>query len=278
LAAGLAACVATQVTAGSRLPGTGGVSEVEGAAGGGIVPWALIAGYGTREESGADLFLTRLASQGFRLTAAGVAFGWHDRLELSYARQRFNLGSTVPGQQIDMDVVGAKWRLAGHAIFDQDRPWPQLALGLMAKQNRSFDRVPAALGARHASDVEPYLAAAKVWLDGIAGRTTLLDATLRLSRANQLGLLGFGGDRSDRRKALAELSAAVFINDHWVIGSEWRQKPDNLTVFKEQRFADAFVAWLPDRRWSVTLAQAELGNIADKPNQRGPYLSLKLDF
>ena len=31
--------------------------------------------------------------------------------------------------------------------------------------------------------------------------------------------------------------------DGWVIGSEWRQKPDNLTVFKEQRFADAFVAW-----------------------------------
>lgn len=37
---------------GGRLLLTGGVSTIEGAGGGGIVPWALIGGYGTRNELG----------------------------------------------------------------------------------------------------------------------------------------------------------------------------------------------------------------------------------
>ncbi|OYW32390.1 MAG: hypothetical protein B7Z51_03330, partial [Methyloversatilis sp. 12-65-5] len=35
--------------AGDRLIATGGVTQIEGAAGGGLNPWAVIAGYGTRE-------------------------------------------------------------------------------------------------------------------------------------------------------------------------------------------------------------------------------------
>lgn len=261
-----------------RLPATGGVTQLEGAAGGGLVPWALIAGYDTRDQIGGNAFVTRVTTQGFRLTSAGAAAGFFDRFELSYARQRFNLGDTVPGQHIDMDVFGAKWRVCGDTVFEQDRPWPQVAVGIMAKHNRDFDGVPKALGGRHGSDIEPYVAFTKVWLDGIAGRTVLLDGTLRLTRANQLGILGFGSDRSDARKLRFEGSAGVFLTDHVIVGAEWRQKPDNLSVFKEDAFADAFVAWVPNRRVSVTLAQTDLGNVADKPHQRGPYLSVKLDF
>ena len=35
---------------GGRLLATGGATMIEGAAGGGLVPWAVLAGYGTREE------------------------------------------------------------------------------------------------------------------------------------------------------------------------------------------------------------------------------------
>ena len=45
--------------AGDRLLATGGVSNVEGSAGGGLSPWALIAGYGTREQTGATAMFTR---------------------------------------------------------------------------------------------------------------------------------------------------------------------------------------------------------------------------
>ncbi|WP_269531770.1 DUF3034 family protein [Chitinimonas sp. BJYL2] len=270
--------LATPVLAGGRLPATGGVTQIEGAGGGGLVPWALITGYGTRDEVGANAFYTRVGTQGFRLEAAGVAVGLYDRLEWSFARQRFDLGSTVPGEQIQQDVMGIKWRVAGDAIIDQDRAMPQIALGLMAKKNRDFARVPRLLGARHDSDVEPYVALTKVWLDGVAGRTTLLNATVRHTRANQIGLLGFGGDRSDTRRLRAEASAGVFLTDAVMVGVEYRQKNNNLSAFREQRFADAFVAWVPNRHVALTLAHAELGNIADKPGQRGAYLSLKLDL
>ena len=39
-----------------------------------------------------------------------------------------------------------------------------------------------------------YIAATKLYFAALAGRNVILDATLRRTRANQFGLLGFGGD------------------------------------------------------------------------------------
>jgi hypothetical protein len=147
-----------------------------------------------------------------------------------------------------------------------------VAVGLQAKNNLDF-ALPQALGARHASDVDVYASATKVWLAGLAGRNLLANLTLRATRANQFGLLGFGGDLNDRHQLFAEASAAVLLRDDLAVGAEWRGKPDNLSVFAEQPAADLFVAWFPSRHFSATLAWLDLGNIADKPNQRGWYLS-----
>ncbi|GAB3260642.1 DUF3034 family protein [Chitinimonas naiadis] len=264
--------------AGGRLPATGGMTQLEGAGGAGLAPWALIGSYASRDEVAGNAFYTRVESQGYRLESAGAAVGLFDRVELSFAQQRFNLGDTVPGERIRQDILGIKVKVYGDAVFDQDNPWPQVAVGLMAKKNRDFDFVPKLLGARHDSDVEPYVAATRVWLDGIDGRTTLLNGTLRYTRANQLGILGFGGDKSDKRKLRFEGSAALFLTDALVLGVEYRQKNNNLSVFKEERFADLFLAWAPNRTFSATIAHTDLGNIANKDNQRGPYVSLKLDF
>lgn len=263
---------------GGKLPLTGGVTQVEGAGGGGLVPWALIAGYGTAEQIKGTAFISRVSTQGFALTAAGAAVGIHDSLELSFARQRFDLGTTVPGQQLRQDIWGAKWKMVGDAVVDQDKPWPQLAVGIMAKRNLDFEGVPRSLGARHGNDIEPYVAATKLWLDGIAGRTTLINGTMRYTRANQLGTLGFGGDQGDRRQVRFEGSGAVLLTDRLAVGIELRQKPNNLGAFKEQRFTDVFVAWAPNKQIAITAAQTDLGNVADKANQHGPYVSIKFDF
>jgi len=261
--------------ASSRLLATGGVMQIEGSAGGGLTPWALIAGLGSNREIGGSAFCTRVAPQDFRLDSCGLAIGLRDRVELSYARQTFGLGTTVPGEEIRVDVVGAKLRLVGDAVYDQDRWLPQIALGLQYKHNRDFDFVPTLLGARHGSDTDFYLAATKLWLDGIGGRFTLIDLTLRSSRANQLGILGFGGDRGDGRSLLVEGSAAVFVTDAIALGLEYRQKPDRLSVFREDDFGDLFVAWFPSKHFSITAAWAKLGNVADKSGQQGLYLSLQ---
>ncbi len=67
---------------GSKLLATGGVSQVEGAGGGGLANWALITGYGTRDGIGANVHYTTVLLPDYTLHSAGIAVGLFDRLEL----------------------------------------------------------------------------------------------------------------------------------------------------------------------------------------------------
>ena len=263
--------------AGGRLITTGGVSEIEGAAGGGIVPWAVIAGYGTRDQVSVAAYHSHLAIDDFRLNSSGVAMGIRDWLELSLARQVFGLGTTVSGQSIRQDVVGVKLKLAGDLVTDQDRWMPQVAVGVQYKKNRDM-AVPLSLGARDGSGVDFYLAATKLYLAGFAGRNLLANVTVRATKANQLGLLGFGGDKRNRYQPQVEASLAVLVKDNLAVGAEYRSKPDNLHAFREDNFVDLFVACFPSKNVSITIAHAVMGQIADKRDQKGTYLSLQLAY
>ncbi len=277
LAALLLMSVSGTVCAGDRLLATGGVSQLEGAAGGGLVPWAVIGGYGTRDQIGVTAFHTNIAIDDFQLKSSGVAVGIHDRLELSLSRQLLGLGSTVPGRSIRQDIIGAKIKLLGDAVYDQDDWLPQVSAGLQYKKNRDM-LIPTALGARRDSGLDVYLSATKLYLAALAGRNALVNVTLRGTRANQMGLLGFGGDRRDRYQWELETSAALLLSDGIAVGVEYRSKPDNLGVFREDDFADIFVAWFLNKHASLTLAHARLGQVADKQNQRGTYFSIQAAF
>ena len=275
LAAGLA--LPGHGNAGERLLATGGVTQIEGSAGGGIVPWALIAGYGTRDELGLTAAHTHLAVDDFRLQSTGFAMGFYDRFEVSLAKQRLTLGSTAPGESISQEIIGIKLKLAGDAVFDQDRLLPQIAVGAQFKNNRDFE-LPRLLGAKRSSGVDFYVAATKMHFAALAGRNVLWNVTARATKANQLGLLGFGGDKNDDYRLKLEGSVAFFVNDRLAVGVEYRDKPDNLRAFSEDSFKDVFVAFLPDKRFAITAAYARLGNIADKRSQDGFYLSGQLSF
>lgn len=261
--------------AGDRLLATGGVSQVEGAGGGGLAPWALVAGYGTRDQLGAAIYHTNIEIDDFRMRSSGVAVGLYDRVELSLSRQLFSLGTTVPGQSIRQDVIGAKVKLAGDAVIDQDTWMPQISAGLQYKKNRDM-LVPKLLGAKHDSGVDFYVAATKLYLAGAFGQNLLANVAVRATRANQLGILGFGGDRRDRYQPQLEASLAILPRDNLAVGIEYRFKPDNLSVFREDNFYDLFVAWFPSKRVSLTLAHVGMGQIADKRNQGGTYFSLQI--
>lgn len=261
--------------AADRLLATGGVTQIEGAAGGGLVPWAVIAGYGTRDQLGVTAFHTNVDIDDFKLKSSGIAVGINDRVELSLSRQLFGLGSTVPGLSIRQDVIGAKVKLVGDAVSDQDSWMPQIAVGFQHKRNRDM-AVPRALGARHDSGTDFYVSATKLYLAGLAGRNVLLNATFRATKANQLGLLGFGGDKRDRPRFELETSIAILLTDSFALGAEYRFKPDNLSVFREDDYYDVFAAWFINKKASLTLAYARLGQIADKKNQDGVYLSIQL--
>ncbi|MEP7243223.1 MAG: DUF3034 family protein [Gammaproteobacteria bacterium] len=275
---GLIVASAAATHAGNRLLATGGVMQLEGSAGGGLTPWALIAGLGTDRQVGASAFCTSVNPQDFQLRSCGMAFGIRDRVELSYARQRFDLDKIIPDQAIGQSVFGAKVRLFGDAVFDQDSWYPQVSAGLQYKKNSDFSFVPQLLGARDDSGVDYYVAATKVYLAGPFSRMWLVNATLRATNANQLGILGFGGDRNDSHKVMGEGSVAAFLTDSVVLGAEYRQKPNNLSSFEEDDYWDGFAAWFPTKYLSMTAAYADLGNIAMKPDQRGWYLSLQGSF
>lgn len=264
-----------------RLLATGGATQAEGAAGGGLVPWAVLAGYGTRDEGGGTAFYTRVDTGDYALDAYGVAYTFRNRLELSLARQRFDLGElqrrlALPWDALEQDVFGAKLRLGGDLVYTR---MPQLSLGVQHKRLRDGALpVAVAVGARADHGTDVYLAASKLWLDAAGGYPLLLNVTLRSTRANQMGLLGHGGDRRGGRSLVFEGSAAVLFDPGWAVGLEYRQKPDNLGFAGEDDWVDAFVAWFPSKRVSVVAAWADLGSIATLDGQRGAYLSVQLAY
>ncbi|TYQ05795.1 UNVERIFIED_ORG: Protein of unknown function (DUF3034) [Zoogloea ramigera] len=267
-----------------KLLATGGVSQVEGAGGGGIVPWALITGYGTRDSWGANAHYTYISTQDYKLDTYGVAIGLADRVELSVASQSFK-GSLAPLDNLILkqDILGIKVKLTGDAVYEQDSWLPQIAVGAMYKDNKGVKGLGALgvtsvtqLGAKDDSGYDYYVAATKILLE----QSLLLNLTLRATKANQMGLLGFGGDLGDSRKVMPEVSAAYLINRHLAVGAEYRRKPHNLGVDPEKAYYDAFVAWFPSKHVSVTAAYANLGKITvfNPKTQRGLYLSVQAGF
>jgi hypothetical protein len=267
-----------------KLLATGGVSQVEGAGGGGLTPWALIAGYGTRDSYGGNFHATAVKTQDYSLQATGVTIGWADRFEASLATQEFK-GHLAPLNQLRLrqNILGLKWRVAGDAVYDQDRAMPQLAVGLMFKQDESVKGLEGLgitnvrqLGAKHERGTDLYLSATKLLLK----QSLLLNGTVRATKANQLGLLGFGGDLHDRYQLQAEMSAAWLITRQWVAGVEYRSKPRNLSVDNEKDYYDAFVAFFPGKHVSLTAAWVNLGDITvfNPKRQQGWYLSLQAGF
>lgn len=270
---------ASAAFSGDRLLATGGVTQIEGAAGGGLTPWALISGYGTDTQIGGSVFYTQAKTHGgFELDAGGVSIGFNNRFELSLSQQKFGFSNTVPGESVRMNTLGAKLRIYGDAVYDQDKWPPQLAAGLQYKYNEDYGFVPQALGAEHRSGIDLYLSATKLYLGAVFGRNLLLNGTLQATKANQFGLLGFGGDKNNDYRLMPAGSIAVMLTDNLIIGAEYRAKPDNLSVFKEQDAKDVFVAWFPVKNLSLTAAYLDLGNIANKDNQTAWYLSAQISY
>jgi hypothetical protein len=258
---------------------TGGVSNIEGAGGGGLATWATITGYESDSGVGANVHGTYVGVQNYSLSDYGVAVGFANRVELSYAREQFDTGATGAllgigkGFTFDQDVYGAKVRLIGDVVYDQSSWLPEISAGVQYKVNDK-SAIVHAVGARDASGTDYYIAATKLFLD----QSVLVDTTVRFTRANQTGLLGFGGDKSNGYKPEFEGSVAYLIDKHFAVGAELRTKPDNLGFAKEDDWYDVFGAYAINKHLSFTVAYANLGDIATLKNQNGVYVSLQAGF
>ncbi|XOV79734.1 MAG: DUF3034 family protein [Aestuariibacter sp.] len=298
----------TSVTAdtGSSLLATGGITGFEGAAGGGITPWATIGGYGSREEINGTASIQTLQLGEYQLTTVGALIGFYDRVELSVQRQTLDISSgitsnvfnlltageinTAPGTEIEQDVVGLKVKLFGDLVFSKSAWEPQISAGIQYKNNRDFATslplsdgtvplpnlgVPAILGAKKDSGTDIYISASKFWLGGAMGNNLLLNLTARATKANTFGLLGFEAENDNDFDLELEGSMVLLPSVNTAVGVEWRTQSDRLGgLAKEETVYDFFVAWLPDKSWSMTLAYVDLGSLPFEPDANGFYLSV----
>ena len=253
----------------SKVIATGGASTIEGSAGGGIVPWAVINGYASSGEWSATAMVTSVSVDDFSLQVMGASLAIDNRFEFSIAKQTFDLDTL--GGELGQDIVGIKYKLAGELLYSA---LPQLTLGLQYKRVDDF-AIPQAVGAQDDSGLDAYIAASKLFFDAVAGRNLLLNATVRATKANQTGLLGFGSTKDDSYQWVFEGSAALLLTDNLAIGYEYRQKPDQLNFATEDDWQDIFLAWFVNKHLSVVTAYTDLGSIAGYENQQGWYISIE---
>ncbi|MDI1341415.1 DUF3034 family protein [Polaromonas sp.] len=277
---------------------TGGVSSVDGAAGGGITPWAVIGSNATEGEIGGSAFLTTAGTKDYGLNIVGAAIGIQDRYELSVAQQDFNTRNTgtalgLPGLHLKQTIVGAKVRVLGDAVLDADTLIPQVAVGVQYKTlgSTGLDGTLKALGAKR-EGVDIYVSATKLFL----GQSLLVNGTLRATKANQNGLLGYGatlgGGSNNSYSLQPEFSVAYLISKNIAVGAEYRFMRNKLETagraaglgngLRSEDWKDIFIAWAPNKNVSVTLAYVDLGVIVPATTasrkQTGYYLSAQLAF
>jgi hypothetical protein len=264
----LAATFAAALTTVS--PAHAAVTELEGAAGGGIVPWALLS-------DGKPTVSTTWVNTGdYNLAALALQGTVANRVELSYSRMDFDTAGVGLGH-IAVDVLGAKVKL-----LDMDNGMPAVAVGLQYKKTDAAKSFLSSVGAKD-SGTDVYVAATKVF--PVGGHNLLLNGTLRATKGNQLGILGFGSSTRNSYKLQFEGSAGMFLDSKTVLGLEYRSKPNNISTLKEQNWSDLFLAYFPSKNLSVVAAYANLGDIAAEANagsagknQRGLYLQLQGNF
>lgn len=291
LAATLLGASAFAQSGGGKLLLTGGVSSIDGAAGGGLTPWAVTGSYASEGEVGGTAFVTRAKTGNYGLWTYGAALAVHDRFEVSIARQDFDTQNNLAplgldGLHLKQDIFGAKLRIAGDAVLDSDTLMPQIAIGVEHKKahvGALGATLFGPLGAK-SSGTDVYVSATKLLLaEGV-----LVNLTLRATKANQNGLLGFGGAQGGGVRIQPEFSIAKLLSRTLAIGVEFRAKPDNLHesvlgsgALKEDDWKDLFIAWAPSKQVSVTAAWVDLGRIApavQPKRQTGAYLSAQLAF
>ena len=128
-AVALSALAVADVHAGSRLLATSGVTQLEGGAGGGLTPWAVISGYAEEGEYSVGAFHTSTDVQDFRLKVNGVSASYDNRFEVSAALQSFEIKG-VAGD-LRQEIYGAKYRIYGDVIYTA---LPQFAAGIQYKR------------------------------------------------------------------------------------------------------------------------------------------------
>lgn len=264
------------------------VTNVEGSAGGGLVPWALM------HPQGPLVSYTNVNVNDYKIQSVAIGGTIAGMVELSLGKQMVNapaVGTALAlNNRIDMTTFGAKVKVVD---MGKDNAVPQIAIGVQSKSTSGaiIDALKTAGAINGKSGTDWYVAATKFVTVG--GKKVVLDGTLRATKANQMGLLGFGGgtiNNNNNYKWKPEVSAGVFVADNVVLGAEYRAKPNNIgnAAFgiQENSAWDIFMAYFVNKNMAITAAYANLGQIGPSraavpvmaAKQDGLYVQLQANF
>jgi hypothetical protein len=259
-------------------------TEVEGAAGGGLAAWAFTA------PNTPQFSFWYVSTQDYLLQVGGISGTAFKRLELSYAQQWINapmVGNALAlNSHLGQSIIGAKYLLVD---ANPHNAVPSIAVGLQAKnaygQIVQYLKSEGAISS--ASGVDFYLAATKTVKLGSV--PVVLDSTFRVTKANQFGLLGFGGGSNGHNgyQLEPEFSVGAFVAANVAIGGEYRYSPNNISSavagIQEQSKWDIFAALFLNSHFALTAAYLNLGQVGPRlptmtPNQQGLYLQAQGAF
>ena len=258
------------------------ITNIDGQAGGGLVPWALLS-------SGPTVAITHLGTSNLDINSVAVNTSFANMVEVSYARNMLNVASpalsAANSTTDNVDNLGLKVKLN-----DMSDSMPQFALGLVYKNasGNLANYLNTNLGINKSS-TDVYAAASKIV--NIGGKNVLLNGVLRATKADQMGLLGFGGGTTAGAKTsysiVPELSAEIFVADNVILGAEYRAQPSNGVagtdgVLHQNAAYDLNIVYVASKNFTLTAAYANLGQVApgvtNTGKQNGMLLQGQVNF
>lgn len=276
----------------------GPMINLEGVGGGGLVPGAYLLNPPGNDKQLGTPAIAQWCVLGVdsNMYSSGIGFSFLDRLEVGYAhvildynRIRSDIqeltGDTMdPGEDfIHMNVFHLKTVVINEGEYN-----PAFAVTTEFKFNETIDDINNNIG--NALDIAGYDDDFGIDFDFTFSKTitslvkypVLVHANLRLTRGAQHGLFGF----SDDYTANVEIYGGVCIRPNFIIGGEYRQKPDEYSslayalpgfTLEEDDAWNIHIGYLPTENLTIAIAYLSFGNAANKERNYG-VVNLKYDF
>ncbi len=272
---------------------------IEGYSGGAITPMAYLCNCekkrGCPDWMGLPSVAYSFVNLGSKeLHVASVSQTFFERFELSYAYNNLDSGSLyndvrkagldMGEHHVGLHHFNIRAMLLKENSFDM--PLPALTAGVHFKYNEDMDAIDHNLGGAFTNigyddnfGIDYTLTATKTFPKIAFGRPIMVTGGLRLSRASQLGLLGFGDDY----RATFEGSVAYCPLDQVCLAYEYRMKRnpyDEISgLIEDEDDWHAFSAsWIVNDRLTITGVYGKFGNIANACEDSALGLQVKFEL
>jgi len=274
------------------------VHTIEGVGGCSIVPMAYVCNPGCDTScSRPSVAYTHMNISNKKFHGVSITQVFFEQIEFGYAYNHMDVGSfysqvkkAMPGASMGHDNVqlhhfNLRWMFLAENSFDCEFI-PAVTAGIHFKYNSRIDRIDKNLG-RGLSGLgydKPFgidwtLTATKMIIDPVFNRPLIITVGLRLSRAAQLGLFGFGDDY----RASFEGSVVYWAFDHVLFAYEFRQKQEPYhgipgVLYQEDSWQGFCVAFLVDNHLTIAGVVGLLGDVGNTEDAIALGIQAKYEF